>query len=279
MIQNSFDNNPALYLIPTPIGNLDDITIRAINVLKDVDYLLCEDTRVTSNLLKHFDIEKKLVSCHEFNEDKIKEKILNDIKGGKNIGLVTDQGSPMISDPGYKVVKCLKENKVKVIALPGPTAFVPALMDSGINSNRFVFYGFLNNKKGKRKKELEGLKREKFTLIFYEAVHRVKDTLNDIYDVFGDRKVCLCRELSKLHEEIITMSLSEIINLDITLKGEFVIIVEGDNSITDFSGLSIFEHVQLYLNDGVSKNEAIKMVARDRNVRKSDIYKDYHTNK
>lgn len=279
MIQNSFNGNATLYLIPTPIGNLEDITLRAINTLKLVDYILCEDTRVTSLLLKHLKISKRLVSCHEFNEDKIKDKILKDLLLGKNIGLVTDQGSPIISDPGYRVVKYLTDNNVNVVALPGATAFVPAIMCSGINSNHFLFYGFLNNKHSKRMNELQLLKNNPYTLVFYESVHRIKDALNDIYEVFGNREVCLCRELSKVHEEIIRKPISDLISDGFTEKGEFVLIVQGNTEKSDFSNISVEEHVKMYLDEGLEEKEAIKAVAKDRKTKKSDIYKQYHINK
>ena len=279
MVQNSFEKENALYLIPTPIGNFDDITIRALDILKKVDYILCEDTRVSSILLSHFNISKKLVSCHEFNEDKIKEKVLRDVSSGMNVGLIADQGSPIISDPGYRIVRYLTENEINVIALPGATAFVPAIMTSGINSNRFLFYGFLNNKKSKRISELRKLKNIQYSLIFYESVHRIKDTLNDMYEVFGNRNICICRELTKVYEEIIRKPLQEILNYDITLKGEFVLVVEGNNLDTDFSELSIEEHVKMYIEEGEEEKEALKLVAKDRGVKKSDIYKKYHMNK
>ena len=279
MIQKSFENNNILYLIPTPIGNFEDITIRAIEKLKEVDYILCEDTRVSSVLLSHFNISKKLVSCHEFNEDKIKGRILEDIKSGKKLGLITDQGSPIISDPGYRVVKYLTENGVTVVALPGATAFVPALMTSGINSNHFLFYGFLNSKRSKRISELNNLKQFRYALVFYESVHRLKETLCDMYEVFGNRDVCICRELTKIHEEIIRLPLSQLIDYDFTLKGEFVLIVDGNNLETDYSGISVYEHVKMYIDEGLEEKDALKKVAKDRGIKKSDIYKEYHTNK
>lgn len=279
MIQNSYNNQSALYLLPTPIGNFEDITIRTLNLLEKVDYLLCEDTRVTRLLLNHFNIKKKLVSCHEHNEDFIKKQVLIDVKNGLNVGLVTDQGSPILSDPGYKVVEYLAKNKVNVIGLPGATAAIPALMVSGIDSTHFLFYGFLNSKSNKRIKELNVLKSLPYTLVFYEAVHRINNFLQDVYEVFGNRNICICRELTKIHEEIYRGTIKEALYHDIILKGEFVIVIEGNNEMLNFSDMSIVEHVKMYIDEGNSEKDAIKLVAKDRNEKKSDIYKQYHLNK
>ena len=267
-----------LYLIPTPIGNLDDITIRAINTLKEVDYLLCEDTRESLKLLKHFDINKKLVACHEYNEDKIKLSILNDLKNGKNIGLITDQGSPIISDPGYILTRFLIENNISVISLPGATAFVPALTSSGLNPSPFIFYGFLNNKESKMREELKKLKNIKYTIVFYEAVHRIENTLKVMKDVLGNRKISISRELSKLHEEIYYGDLDSACIDYKDKKGEFVIVVEGNNEEVNYEDLDIIEHVKMYLDDN-KEMDAIKIVAKERGVSKSEIYKYYHDNK
>lgn len=279
MVQNSYNNQSSLYLLPTPIGNFEDITIRTLNLLEKVDYVLCEDTRVTRILLNHFNIKKKLVSCHEHNEDIIKKQVLIDVKNGLNIGLVTDQGSPILSDPGYKVVEYLAKNGVNVIGLPGATAAIPALMVSGIDSTHFLFYGFLNSKSSKRIKELNVLKSLPYTLVFYEAVHRINDFLQDVYKVFGDRIICICRELTKIHEEIYRGTIKELLDYDIILKGEFVIVIEGNNEVINFSDMSIVEHVKMYIDEGNNEKDAIKLVAKDRNEKKSDIYKQYHLNK
>lgn len=279
MIQKSFDGRSSLYLIPTPIGNLDDITVRALKTLQMVDFILCEDTRETSKLLNSYDIKKKLVSCHEYNEEKIKANVIESLKEGKNIGLVTDQGTPVVSDPGYVIVREVIRNNFNVISLPGATAFVPALTASGIEPAKFLFYGFLNAKNAKQKSELEGLKNLKYTIIFYESVHRIHDTLQNILEVFGDREVAIGREISKVHEEYIRGKLSEVIKCELNLKGEFVIIVEGNKEITNYDDISVINHVKLYVNDGMSENEAIKKVAKERNVAKSLIYKEYHMNK
>ncbi len=279
MIQKSYDKSASLYLIPTPIGNMEDITFRALEKLKMVDYVLSEDTRVTSLLLSHFSISKKLVSCHEHNEDDLKEKILQDILSGKNIGLVTDRGTPIISDPGYKVVRYLTEHNVNVISLPGATAFVPALTASGIEPSPFLFYGFLNAKSSKRKEELEHLKKERYTIIFYEAVHRIEKTLKDIQAIFGDRKISLNREISKLYEEIYRGTISEVLEQLDVIKGEFVIVVEGCKDEMDYKSIPVLEQVNDFVQEGMSEMDAIKKVAKIRGVAKSEIYKEYHNRK
>lgn len=276
MIQKSFNDTPSLYLIPTPIGNLDDITIRSLNTLKTVDVILCEDTRDTGLLLSHYDIKKKLVSCHEYNEDKIIDKVVSMLKDGLNIGLVTDQGTPIISDPGYIVSRGVIDAGFNVISLPGATAFVPALTSSGIEPSPFLFYGFLNSKSSKQKTELKSLKDLKYTIIFYESVHRMKETLGNMLEILGDRNIAVCRELSKIHEEIVRDNISNIIPLVDTMKGEFVIVVEGNKKKVDFSELDIVKHVKMYIEDGMKEMDAIKQVAKERDVAKSIIYSEYH---
>ena len=275
MIQKSYDKSPSLYLIPTPIGNVDDITIRALDTLKSVDELLCEDTRTTSILLKHYNIKNKLTSCHEYNESKIVDYVLSKLEKGLNIGLVTDQGSPIISDPGFILSRAVIDAGYNVISLPGATAFVPALSSSGIEPSPFLFYGFLNSKKSKQISELKELKKIRFSIIFYESVHRIKSTLNNMLDIFGDRYICIGREISKLFEEYSRGKISELIDLVDSMKGEFVIVVEGNKEIIDYSNLDVVKHVSLYLDD-MSEMDAIKRVAKERNVSKSVIYSEYH---
>ena len=279
MRQSSYDGSASLYLIPTPIGNLDDITVRALKVLEMVDFILCEDTRESSKLLNHFNIKKRLVSCHEYNEDKIKEYIVSELKSGKNIGLITDQGSPIVSDPGYVVSKAVIDNHFNVIALPGATAFVPALTSSGLSPSQFLFYGFLQTKESKIKKELISLSKLPYTLIFYEAPHRIEKTLMYMLEVFGNRNISIHREISKLHEEICRGTIQELIPIVPELKGEFVVVVDGNHEDIDYSSMSILEHINLYLDDGMSEKDAIKTVAKERGVAKSIIYKEYHENK
>lgn len=279
MRQESYDGSASLYLIPTPIGNLDDITVRALKTFEMVDFILCEDTRETGKLLSKYNIKKRLVSCHEFNEEKVKQYVVEELKKGQNIGLVTDQGSPIVSDPGYLVAKYVISNGLNVISLPGATAFVPALTSSGIEPSPFIFYGFLNAKSGKQKKELEKLKKLPYTFIFYESPHRIKNTLQNIFEIFGDRNITIAREISKIHEEFCRGKISELIDVVDNMKGEFVLVVEGCHLAVDYSDLSIHEHVRIYLDDGMSEKDAIKEVAKERNVAKSEIYKEYHIGK
>ena len=279
MIQKSYDDTASLYLIPTPIGNIDDITVRALNTLNSVDEILCEDTRTTGILLKRYNINKKLVSCHEYNEEKMIDYVISKLKDGYNLGLVTDQGSPIISDPGFVVARGVIEAGFNVISLPGATAFVPALSSSGIEPSPFLFYGFLNAKKSKQIEELKSLKSYKYTFIIYEAVHRIKNTLENMLDILGDRNICIGREISKIHEEYVRGKISELLLLVDIMKGEFVIIVEGNKEIVDYSNLDIISHVKLYLDDGMKEMDAIKLVAKERKVAKSIIYSEYHKGK
>lgn len=276
MSQKSYDNSPTLYLIPTPIGNLDDISIRCLNTLKEVDVIFSEDTRVTSLLLSHFEISKKLVSSHSYNEDVTSNKLIDYLKEGKNVGLVSDRGTPVISDPGYKLAKAAIDNNFNVVALPGTTAFVPALIASGINPQPFLFFGFLSNKPSKRKKELEDLKNYPYTLIFYEAPHRLLETLDDMYDVLGNRKICISREISKKFEEIYRDTLENIREQVKDAKGEFVIVIDGNYEEKTYDNLSIIEHVNLYIKEGYDVKEASKLVAKERKMTKSDVYNEYH---
>ena len=276
MSQKSYDGSNALYLIPTPIGNLEDITLRAINTLKMVDVIFCEDTRIARMLLNKLEIKKKLISCNNINEEQVKEKILSELNEGLNVGLITDRGTPIISDPGYKSVEFVIKKGHNVIGLPGPTALIPALITSGIEPSPFLFYGFLNSKTSKMEKELETLKKLKYTLIFYEAPHRIIATLESLKKAFGDRKISVNREISKLYEEIYRGKISDVINeLYPEIKGEFVVIVEGNKEVIDYNDISIKEHMVLYVNLGYSEKEAMKLVARDRNTSKSEIYKEY----
>lgn len=276
MLQKSYKNENALYLIPTPIGNLDDITIRSLKLLREVDILLCEDTRVTGSLLKKYDIKQKLISCHEYNEDSIKYDVVKYIQDGLKVGLVTDQGSPIISDPGFRVVQEVIDNGYSVIGLPGATAFVPALISSGIAPSKFLFYGFLNSKNSKQKQELESLKLYPYTMIFYEAPHRIINTLENMRKIFGNRHISLSREISKLYEEIYRGTIDEVLENFDKLKGEFVLIVEGNTEQVDFSDIDIISHVKLYLDDGLSEMDAFKKVAKERGISKSIVYKEYN---
>ena len=277
MSQKSYDNSPTLYLIPTPIGNMEDITVRALNTLKMVDVIFCEDTRVTGQLLKNFDISKKLISSHNYNESGNKDKLIEYLSNGSNVGLVSDRGTPIISDPGYELAKCAIENNFNVVSLPGATALVPALTSSGINPMPFYYYGFLNSKDSARRKELESLKNISATLILYEAPHRINKTLIDMKNILGNnRKISISREITKKYEEIYRGTIEELVNQNNDYKGELVIVVEGNKEVLEYKTLSIEEHVNLYLEDGKSVMDAIKIVAKERGIKKSEVYDIYH---
>lgn len=275
MKQNSYDNSPTLYLISTPIGNLDDITYRSVKILNDVDVIFSEDTRVTLNLLTYLGITKNLIALHDHNEDVMKEKVLEYLKGGFNVALVTDRGTPIISDPGYKTVKYITDNNFNVVALPGATAFVPALITSGIAPQPFLFYGFLDSRESKRKKELELLIDEEETMIFYEAPHRIIKTLNLMLEVFGDREISISREITKKFETIYRGKISDILHL-IPEKGEFVIVVSGIKNKKIDDNISVKEAVNNYVKAGFDIMTSIKKVAKERNLPKNVIYKEYH---
>ena len=276
MWQTSYDNSATLYLVPTPIGNLEDMTFRAINVLKEVDVIFSEDTRVTSLLLNHFEIKKRLISLHDHNEDVVKEKVLEYLKDGMSVAIVTDRGTPIISDPGYKTVKYVTDLGFNVVALPGSNAFVPALISSGIEPAPFLFYGFLNSKESKRKQELDNLKFSKYTIIFYEAPHRIEKTMNDIMDIMGDRVVSLSREISKKFESVYRGNISTLLPTLKDIKGEFVIVVSPYIEENNNSGLSLVDNVNLYIENGMQVMDAIKLVAKERKVSKSIVYSEYH---
>ncbi|MFB0972807.1 MAG: 16S rRNA (cytidine(1402)-2'-O)-methyltransferase [Neofamilia sp.] len=261
-----------IYICPTPLGNLEDITIRTLKVLKKVDLIACEDTRVSRKLLNRYNIKRNLTSYHNFNYKSKIPEFLDMLSTGKTIAIITDAGMPGISDPGYEIIKACIDSKIKVNVLPGPSAFVVALVASGLNTDRFTFIGFLPEKSSQRKKELNSIKKYKETLIFYEAPHRISDTLGDIYEIFGNRKVSICRELTKLYEEIIRDDLSHIIqNIDhITIKGEFVIVVEGyEEEIVEVDTKS---ELMSLISQGYTKKEAIKMVSEKFNLRKNEVY-------
>ena len=277
MSQKSYDNSPTLYLIPTPIGNMEDITIRAVNTLKMVDVVFCEDTRVTGQLLKYLDISKKLISSHNYNESENKDKLLEYLSNGSNVGLVSDRGTPIISDPGYELAKYAIEKGYNVVSLPGATALIPALTSSGISPMPFYYYGFLNSKDSARKKELEFLKNIDATLILYEAPHRINKTLKDLGNILGNnRKISISREITKKYEEIYRGTIVQLIEEQNNYKGELVIVVEGNKNTTEYKNLTIEDHINLYIEDGKSSMDAIKIVAKERGMKKSEVYDIYH---
>lgn len=289
-IQKSFQDQDhhtygKLYVVPTPIGNLDDITIRALHTLKAVDMIAAEDTRQTRKLLNHFEINTTLVSYHEHNKESKGNRLIEDLKEGKEIALVSDAGMPAISDPGYELVRDATNEGISVIVLPGANAALCALVGSGLSTQSFYFYGFLPRKKKEQKEELEQLKYKKTTIIFYESPHRLKETVNNLHEVFGNRKIVLARELTKRYEEYARGSLEEIINWlkESEVRGEFCLIVEGSQDEEEivnelwWSSLTIEEHVNYYIEEkSFSNKDAIKKVAQDRKLPKREVYQAYH---
>ena len=277
MWQRNYDGSPVLYLVPTPIGNMEDMTFRAINILKDVEVIFSEDTRVTKNLLNYFEINNKLIALHDHNEDIVKENVLKYLNDGKSVAIVTDRGTPIISDPGYKTVKYISDKGFRVVGLPGACAFVPALIMSGIEPQPFTFYGFLDSKTEKRRKELEKMKFIENAIIFYEAPHRILKTMEMLLEIFGDREVSLSREISKRYESVYRGNISNLLPTLEEIKGEFVVIVSGfKESISDDSDLTIIEQVDFYINNGMKSMDAIKTVAKERGLKKNDVYAEYH---
>lgn len=271
-----------LYLVPTPIGNLKDITLRALEVLKSADVIAAEDTRNSLKLLNHFDIKKTLISYHMHNEQGKSLEIIDRLKSGETIALVSDAGMPGISDPGSVIVsKCIEEG-IKFEVLPGASAFTTALIHSGLDTSKFSFRGFIPRDNKGRNALLEDIKDHRETLIFYEAPHRLLSTLTFLKESFGDRKIAACRELTKLHEEIVRGTIGEVIEFfkEKAPRGEFVLVLSGltDEEIESdkrkaFEDLSIEDHIRKYIGEGLSKKDAIKKVAKDRNEPKSVIYK------
>ncbi len=277
--QKSFENHkPTLYLVPTPIGNLSEFPERAIQVLKEVDHIAAEDTRNTIKLLNHFDIHTPMISHHEHNINIAIPKIIDMLKAGENVALVSDAGYPAISDPGAELVKAVIEEDFNVVPISGCNAALDALVVSGITPQPFVFYGFLAHDDKTKKKELEANRNITMTTIYYEAPHRIKKTLTLMLQILGDRSIALCRELTKKHEEIIRGHISEILEIVDELKGEMVIVVEGATEVEEEAVFeqSITEHVDEYIAKGMSTKDAIKEVAKIRNLGKNEVYAEYH---
>lgn len=265
---------PILYVVSTPIGNLQELSPRAKEVLSSVDYVASEDTRTTSSLLSHFSIHKPSIACHEHNEQEASQKIISLLKEGKKIALTSDAGYPGISDPGAILIKHCIEEDIIVTVINGSNAFLPALIASGIDTRHFYFNGFLSSKHTYRVKELEELRNRKETIIFYEAPHRIGDTLKDMYEVLGNRYISIAREITKLHEEYIRGYLEEFqdINED-TLRGEMVIIVEGNKEEkASLSNDDIISLLKKEIQNGLSKKDAIKKVCKDYSLKKNDVY-------
>ena len=268
-----------LYLVATPIGNLEDITLRAIKVLKEVDLIAAEDTRQTLKLLNHLEISKKLISYHRHNEDVKKELLIEKLLEGQNIAVVTDAGTPAISDPGEEIVKEAIKNNINIVPIPGACALINALIASGLDTKEFSFYAFLPLNKKLRKNKFDEIKKDGKTAIIYEAPHKLINTLKDILNNLGDRKIVLARELTKIHEEFIRGNVTEIINnfKDKEPKGEFIILIEGIKikEENNLNNLSLEEHYKYCENQGLEKKEIIKKIAKDRNVNKNEIYQKF----
>lgn len=260
-----------LYLVATPIGNLKDISLRALEVLKEVDEIACEDTRHSLTLLKHYEINKPLFSYHKFNERESGEKLIEKLKQGKNIALITDAGMPVVSDPGNILVNMLKEQGLEYTVIPGACAFVSALVLSGLDASRFCFLGFLPQKATERKEFLEKYKNLQATLIFYSAPHDVCKDVETLYQVLGDRKAVAVKEITKLHEKVEEFNLKD--GYPFTPKGEYVLIVEKGQEENPNANLTDKQLIELYISQGTSKKDALKKVAKERGIAKSELYK------
>ena len=266
-----------LYLVATPIGNLEDITLRALKILKEVDLIAAEDTRNTLKLLNHFGISKPLISYHRHNEEIKCDNLITKLQDGENIAIVSDAGTPGISDPGEIIVKKAIENNIKIIPIPGACAAINALICSGLDTRQFTFLGFLPLNKKLRKEKLEEIKNKKDTVILYEAPHKLKNTLQDLKNILDNRQVVLARELTKIHEEFIYGTIDEIIEKADNLKGEMIILIEGlsmtfSSAENELNSLSFDEHFEYYKNLGFDKKEIIKKIAKDRGLNKNKVY-------
>ena len=274
-----------IYLVATPIGNLSDISMRAIETLKNVDIIACEDTRNTIRLLNHFEIKGHLTSYHEYNKIDKAYELCEKVKEGNNIAFVSDAGMPAISDPGYELVDIAYKEGLEVTVVPGASAVVSALAISGISSRRFAFEGFLPADKNEKKEILTELSQESRTLILYEAPHRLLKTLKELFEYMGDRNIAIVREITKLHEEVLRGKLADIIadyeSEKIVIRGEYVLVIEGKSLLEkreerqkSFEEISIREHYEKYIAEGMDKKEAMKAVAKDRGIQKRDVYKE-----
>ncbi len=267
-----------LYLVATPIGNLKDITYRAVEVLKEVDIIAAEDTRHSLKLLNHLEISKPLVSYHRHNEENKSEFLINKILNGENIAIITDAGTPAISDPGEEIVKSAINNNIEIIPIPGACALINALIISGMDTKEFSFYGFLPLNKKNRKLKIEEIKKEQKTVILYEAPHKIINTLKDINEEIGDINISIIKELTKIHEKVFRGKVSEIIGRLENIKGELIIVIEGNKNINDnnigkiLNDMNLEEHYNYYEKKGFEKKDIIKKIAKDKNVNKNEIY-------
>ena len=274
-----------IYLVATPIGNLSDMSMRAIDTLKNVDIIACEDTRNTIRLLNHFEIKGYLTSYHEYNKIDKAYELCEKVKEGKNIAFVSDAGMPAISDPGYELCEIAYKEGIEVTVIPGASAVVSALAISGISSRRFCFEGFLPTDKNEKKEILTELSQESRTIILYEAPHRLLKTLKELFEYLGNRNIAIVRELTKLHEEVLKGNLEDIIAdyeaEKIVVRGEYVLVIEGKSLLEkreerqkSFEEISIKEHYEKYISEGMDKKEAMKAVAKDRGIQKREVYKE-----
>lgn len=273
--QKSFENGmPTLYLVPTPIGNLSEMSPRALEVLNSVDVIACEDTRTSGTLLRHFDIRKKLIACHNFNEENSAKGIVALLEDGQNVALISDAGYPLINDPGQKLVKLTTDAGFNVVPVSGPSAFLNALVASGLVAQPFIFVGFLPQSTGEREKKLQEYKNYPMTMVFYEAPHRIDKMLNSCLKIFGDRQCVLARELTKLHEEFIRGNISEVIEILPEIRGEMVIVMDGNHedpsdAVTDND---VLMKVNELIESGISTRDAIKQVAKETGISKNSVY-------
>lgn len=283
-MSSQHENGPCLYLVATPIGNLEDMTMRAIRIMKEADVIAAEDTRNTKRLCNYFEIQTPLTSYHDHNKEFGGEKLLQMLREGKTIALVSDAGLPAISDPGYDIAVKAIEEGFAVVPLPGANAAITALIASGLPTQPFYFHGFLSRYKKERREGLEQLKKRQETILLYEAPHRLKDTLKDMQLILGERRIVLARELTKKFEEFLRGSIEDAIEwaTNNEIRGEFVIVIEGtQEEIVDeaawWEKLSIVEHVnQLIEEKAMSSKDAIKEVSKERNMSKRDVYQQYH---
>ncbi len=266
-----------LYLVATPIGNLEDITLRALKILKEVDYIVAEDTRQTLKLLNHFEITKPMISYHRHSKDEKEKQIIDKLKQGKNIALVSDAGTPVISDPGEELVKSAIKENIQIISIPGACALIAALISSGIDAKEFTFLGFLPLNKKLRKEKLNEIENSTKTIILYEAPHKLQTTLNDLKETIKQRQIVLAREITKIHEEYISGTAEELLSKQQEPKGEYVIIIDkcNVNEKNNFELMSLEDHYKFYENLGYEKKEIIKQIAKDRKVKKDEIYKKF----
>lgn len=274
--QKSFQNDrPSLYIVPTPIGNLSEMTPRAIEILKSVDIIAAEDTRVTQKLLNHFEIKTKTMSYHLHNEKESAENILKYLDRNQNVALVSDAGYPLISDPGQTLVNRVLESDYNVIPLSGSSAFLNALVASGLVTQPFSFMGFLESKDSAMKNQIQAIQDIKHTLIFYVSVHKLERSIQHIFDILGNRQITLAREITKMHEEFIRTDLKTLLESKLTLKGEFVLVLEGKTSETLISIDSLIQQVEELIHEGHSPSRSISQVAKAHNYPKNALYQSY----